>query len=114
MTGKLSEGELAVAAVAAGKKATLDPVGEKGTISLPVWEVENSLVAGFRQHWVDGDNDVSEVDLSVGAGVGSQWGTFSYKRKSDGAEVEVVFSAKDLVTLLAAFAAERLAAREAS
>jgi hypothetical protein len=106
-------GELRVEAASTdGRRLTLDPIGEKGSVTLPVWEVESTIPAGFRQAWVDGDADESKVELCVGAGVGSKWGTFFYERKSDGAEVQVVFDASDLVKVLAVYAAAKLAERQ--
>lgn len=106
-------GEITVEGSVGGKRATLDPIdGTKQEVTIPAWEVEHTLVAGLRQMWVEGQNDESEVELLVGAGVGSRWGTFEYTRKSDGAEVKLVFDAFDLVYALSALAEERLKERD--
>lgn len=103
--------ETTISAVHDGKRLTLEPVGDKTPIELPVWEVESIIPAGFRQSWVDGHNDETEIDLCVGAGVGSKWGTFTYARKSDGAQVFLVFDGGALAQLLADYAGGLLEAR---
>jgi hypothetical protein len=111
----MAEGEIGVTATVGGRNMTLDPVGgEKQEVTIPAWEVDNTLVAGFRQSWVEGEDDASEVELTVGAGVGSKWGTFTYKRKEDGAEVQIVFDSTDLVMALAGLAEKKLAERAAA
>lgn len=91
------------------KTLTLDPVGEKTTVALPVWEVEDSIAAAFRINWLNGSNDTTSIRLACGAGCGTPWGIFTYEK--DGEKVDLIFDARELVTLLEDVAKAKLETR---
>ena len=72
---------ISVQASSGGKRLTLDPI-ETHTIELEIHEVESTIPAGFQQLWGSVDVNGDELELTSGAGVGSQQGTIHFRDKS--------------------------------
>jgi hypothetical protein len=87
------------------KKKAPAPKPPKGVdISVPLKLTEistmQSIVSGFRINWIEGTaEDGTDISLDVGAGCGSPWGTFTYKK--DGVTRNYRFDARELARQIA-------------
>jgi len=76
-----------------GRENTLDPIETIGT-GLQVQRVDSTISCGFRVGWFSGETDDGhEYELTVGAGVGSQWLTMKVDGKRYRADMAEWFEA---------------------
>ena len=68
---------------------------KKFEIKIPVEEVDSIMECGFRQNWIDAENDKVKINLSCGAGLGSSWGCLIVKR--NGVRREFRFDAEEII-----------------
>lgn len=62
----------------------------------------NPISAGFRQNWIDGENDDSMINLSCGAGVGTPFMVFSRTDKKTKQTRYAVCDVRPILNMLAA------------
>ena len=67
-------------ATVGGRRITLDPI-QLLPITLNIREVESTLPAGFQSAWGEVEIDGDALKLTAGAGLGSQWGTITFRGK---------------------------------
>lgn len=80
-----------------GHRLTLDPVMPLVPLDAKPRRVENSMPAGFRVMWLDGDSDGYDIELLAGAGVGSPY-LILVVRKNGEPFAEEIIDARTLVT----------------
>jgi hypothetical protein len=86
-------GEIRVEALSGGRKITLDPLEERD-LKVSARRVESTLAAGFKVGWVDGTlPDGRELEVCVGAGVGSEWLTAHIGDKQYAISVRAIIDA---------------------
>ena len=63
-----------------GRRLTLDPI-RVIPITVEIREVESTIPCGFRQMWGEVDIDGDVLQVTSGAGVGSEWATIQFRGK---------------------------------
>lgn len=72
------------------RTSVVEEAERKFDVTIGVTQHDSAIFAGFQQLWGEAEVDGDKMELSVGAGVGSQYGVVRYRGKS------YVFSGNDL------------------